>query len=65
MTEHGVFEKQNWLTENVIWRKNIAMAGRKPAFPKSGIFPLFWKPPYTNTIITKLYNITLNNNLDW
>lgn len=55
MTEHGVCEKQKWLAENTIWRKNIAMVGRKPVFPKSGIFPLFWKPLYTNTIITVTY----------
>jgi len=39
MTERGVCEKQKWLTENTIWRTNIAMVGRKPAF---------WKQLYTN-----------------
>lgn len=29
----GVSEK-NWLTQNTIWRKNIAMVGRKPVFKK-------------------------------
>lgn len=35
----GVYEK--WLTENTIWRKNIAIVGRKPAFQKAVFFLYF------------------------